>query len=672
MSPTAGTTPGLAHPAWPEPVGELWRRQAVTVYDRYPRLFAPAFPGIAEADLTALSTAARSYALALFGIDMIIDRDDPGLAGTLPLDVLALLHDSYQSLGALFGPDSRFWAALRDQLRAFMSAMMTERDFLRGARDTSELAEADAIELARGKGCVAEVTAAGLAALAADGTARDAVAGSIAGYNIACQFLDDVRDWRKDAVAGRPSLVLAEAMRQAGIRTADLRAAGRDRDAMLDTLGRVIYFGGAAASVLNRARAELRAASRGVSGLALEPWQRKLAETGDRAERFRKIIADSPGTVAASPRTQAPVTIRFPGTSEVPEREFILHSLRWLLEQWRIGFPEAKHVMRFDSRLGFTGGTTQVGEVFARALVAGTLLVADPLLGGQLRPCAEREARYLLDARRDEPGLWSYFPGLPELPPDADDVAEVLRVLVGTGQVVPVERELRSCLDLAFGQAAPDGSFGTWLIPPDHTGPIARRQREYAVRYWGTGADVEVMANLLHAAGLFDPAGFAEPVRRGLRYVLAAQHPTGFWPTTWYHGELYAAYACARLLASHPGTGARQLRACLAGIESSASGGAWRSGESAEPDPVSTALALLTLAEIRETGLDVPADLIRMALGRLMKWQDDDGGMPSAPFIRMEMGRTGKLPPEMLSYGSRTVTAALACRAALAWVRWDE
>jgi len=667
-----------ARDRWPEPVTLLADDREGSAYDAYPALFAPAFPGVTPAGLSSLAAAGRFYAMAMFAVDIAIDQDQGsrGVPHTraIPLEILALLHEAYTALGGLFPAASPFWPQLGGCLHRFAWAIGTQQAFIRGERDTSELEAAEALTLAREKAAVAEVTVHSLAALAGGdaGRAGPSVVGSIADYNVVCQFLDDICDWRNDARAGRPSLVLAEAMRVAGVRAADLAGPDRDRERELDALGRVLYFSGPAEKVLGLAEDALARARESVAGLPLDLWRRHLGRTAERARLLRGELAV--GTAAgrsARPDPDAPASlaIRLPAADGNPVRAFALGTLRWLLDQWRLGFREAGHMMRFSPEAGFTGSELQFGDVFARAVAAGTLQDADAMLDGQLRPCVDREVGHLLSLRRPEPGLWSYFPGLPELPPDADDVAEVLRVLVRHGAAAgEIEGELRRCLALAFGPGAhEDGSFETWLIPAGDDATAAR-QRDYARLVWGRGADVEVMANLLDAVSRFDPDGYAAPVAAGIRHVLAAQEADGGWPVTWYQTRLYGAYVCARLLAGQPATGKAGLARCARYIEAQAADdGGWPARPAGAPDPVSTSLGLLTLAEIRRAGLPVPAGLAERGLRRLMRWQEPDSGLPRAGFIRMELGRAGGGEREILGYGSRTVTTALACRAALAW-----
>jgi squalene-hopene/tetraprenyl-beta-curcumene cyclase len=671
-----------ARARWPPPVTLLADNMKGSVYDEYPALFAAAFPEVSKRDLATLGAAGRFYAFALFAIDLGLDRDDDDRDRIIALEILALLHEAYLALSGLFPAGSPFWQDLAGCLHRFTAAMGDEHLFRRGKRDVSELTIPEAIALARDKCAVAEVTAHSLGRLAGKDHVCAQVAESIAGYNVACQLLDDLQDWRADAAAGRPSLALAEALRVARMRGGELT----EDEAALNAVGRALYFGGAAETVISRAREATEQAARSVEGLPLDLWRGQLDRTIARADSAERALRAGVAAVdSGTPNIQPALTIRLPGGWSHPDRAFLASTLRWLLGQWRLAFREGAHVMRFPPEAGFTGPEVQLGDVFARALIAGSLLDADAHADGQLRPCIDREARYLAAARRAEPGLWSYFPGLPELPPDADDAAEVLRILFrygAAGRLVPPERtlvpqeEIGACLELAFGDCAhPDGSFETWLVPRGQDDAVAR-QREYSRRFWGEGPDVEVMANLLDVAVQLDPVRYAEPVRRGTRYILAAQDDDGSWPAMWYHGGLYPAYACCRLLAgpacSRQAAPRQAVSRCAGFIEARVvADGGWAADAGRDPDPVSTALALLALAEIRRAGVTVPNGLTERGLRQLARWQAPDGGMPAAPFIQMQLGRTGELAAQTLSYGSRTVTAALALRAALAWAVWD-
>ncbi len=169
--------------------------------------------------------------------------------------------------------------------------------------------------------------------------------------------------------------------------------------------------------------------------------------------------------------------------------------------------------MVFAAEQGFTARReTQAGDVFARALIADSLCDAKALAGSPLEGWIAYEADYLLSTRRPGPmDGWSYFPDLPELPPDADDLAQVMQVLLRSGRRDDVTATCEPALRVLLTDGAhPDGSFETWIIPAAGRTTEQQRQAEFVRLAWGRGPDSEVMANLLYALALYDPARFQD------------------------------------------------------------------------------------------------------------------------------------------------------------------
>ncbi|WP_437601285.1 hypothetical protein [Sorangium sp. So ce590] len=320
-------------------------------------------------------------------------------------------------------------------------------------------------------------------------------------------------------------------------------------------------------------------------------------------------------------------------------------------------FAESKHVMSFPRAQGFRGpADEQVGDVFARALIADALQDDDaeahaPLIVGAIEHLLDRR-------RRDEVGGWSYFPDLIELPADADDLAQVMLVLLRGGRRDLVAQYCEAPLAALLALASDEGFLPTWIVPdPPRTAEQAL-QAEWVRLAWGSTADPEVIANLLHALVLYDPDRFGAIVVAGANWLAAEQRADGSWRSTWYHGPYYATWQAVRLIAGivphHPCVA--RARAFL--LESRLGAGGWGLGP--ESDPLSTAFALLALTASRAP---LPA---RVAQAGLAALAPVGGAWPATPFIRMPLGRTGGGPVQVLSHGSRTVTALFALKAALA------
>jgi squalene-hopene/tetraprenyl-beta-curcumene cyclase len=332
-----------------------------------------------------------------------------------------------------------------------------------------------------------------------------------------------------------------------------------------------------------------------------------------------------------------------------------------LLVHARTGFREAAHAMFLPRFLGFSGSKdVYYGDVFQRALIADVLCDVDGAIGGVLYPLINAELDYLI-SRRSSVGIggWSYFPELPELAPDADDLGQVLTALVRGGRRATALVYVSEPLRVLFSDCIhDDGSFETWIIPASERDLMQERQLAAARARWGTGADPEVVANLLYSLVLLGDRRFDAVCRRGASYLERSQHESGCWNARWYFGPYYGTYVCMRLLRLLRPTSESLVRGAEFIRRTQLVDGTWAQHASKAGDPMSTALALLALAAVRNGVVSARdsqrAERARAALDRRRK----RGGWASAPFIR---------PSGVHCYGSRTLTTAMVTKAALAW-----
>lgn len=326
----------------------------------------------------------------------------------------------------------------------------------------------------------------------------------------------------------------------------------------------------------------------------------------------------------------------------------------FLERQAASGFPDACHEMTFPHAQGFTGATErQRSDLFARAVIGSLLMdLAEtaPDLAPAARRLATREADHIAAGRvRDRAGGWSYFPALPELPPDLDSLAAAIGLFA---RAAP--QHLPACagpIGLALSQRRADGAIDTWLIAagdPPAAQAVMRRAVELC---WGSTVDIDVLARfhraLLRVAP--KPAGAADAVEAGVRLVEATQRADGAWPGTWYAGPYYSTSLCVEWLAATGTAPAALARACDFARQSLA-----------DPDlsPVSAALCLWIL---RVGGHDVMTH--EAAVARLAAMQSDDGSWPEEPWIEMAMGRARGRVTKILTWGCRSVATAICLRA---------
>jgi squalene-hopene/tetraprenyl-beta-curcumene cyclase len=332
------------------------------------------------------------------------------------------------------------------------------------------------------------------------------------------------------------------------------------------------------------------------------------------------------------------------------------------------GFPDAQHRMVFRHRKGFSGATElQIGDVFTRAIIADALCDARDIGGEALSEALAAECSHLVERRRRSGcGGWSYFPELPELPADIDDLAEIMQVLIRCGRVRELQAYVEPPLSTVLRDGLrPNGAVATWIIPRDHRSDLDARQARRVETLWGDTDDAEVVANLLFALALYDRGRFDEVLNRGWRYLEDQQSAGGSWQSTWYVGPYYGTYVCMRALAASGGEGAL-ARARTFLLDSQRRDGGW--GEGRVCCQLATALALCALCVVAQRlGVAVidrePVDRGLQALtGALVVRQ----GWDAPPFMRIDVGRAGgRAGPERL-FGSSAITAAYVLKAAMA------
>jgi len=626
------------------------------IYDLHPYLFTTAFPEVPRPELRRLALAGRFLANAVVLMDMQIDEPvDAATAADWALRGTALQFEAYRLLQGLFPPTSVFWPNFRASISDFVTAYKMEQEFASGKRAWPSFATTAAIVIATGKTAMAKGSILGLAELSRENAPVAALARSIDEYNIARQIFDDVHDWKADLRDGRPSVVLRELLPEE-LPGPEQRSSPK----LLQDLAHSLYYDDVLDAMMDRVLLHVGRALDEAAAWPDLPWRKvmRMLERGahDLQADTRRITGENRDRLRRAP--DVPITLPPPSS---PSEEVVFRGIGFLLEQWRTGFGEARALGYFSHSTGIASDEYQSGDVFQRALIADVLLDADPALGDQLRPIVAAETDYLL-SRRSADGLgWSFYPRLAELPNDADDVAQVMQVLLRADRRADVVSFCERAIETVIGGMRPDGSFETWIVPPPALrAPAHVRQVEFIGKAWGSGPDPDVIANFLYALALYDRGRFSHEIELGVDWLIHRQDAEGSWSSTWYEGPFYGTYVNARLLADVGATAPlRKIEAFVRDRQRSDGGWTVAGGES---DPLSTALATLALGH---AGVGADDEALQRARGFLASTQAGDGGWRSVRFIKMDMERALGGPPRFIYYGSRTLTAAFACKAGL-------
>lgn len=626
-----------------------------------PFLFSPAFPTVSTQQVWNLALAGHLFARSILIWDDIIDHDSSQQHLTMnALRTQALEFEAYHLLYQLFPPHTSFWKRFQHYLFEYSEALLLKNHFATGKRPWHEYSEDLVLRLIEGNAGIARAVIAGLAELDQNEQYLEPFTESLKHYYIAAQMLDDIWDWKEDLRLQRPSLLL--------VRASSTPPSPTQQQEVAQTL----YYDHHLRYVLELAISSLEKSDDLVAAIPTLPWRLPLKKLRTSCETLltdtEQIIRKNRERLVKNPA----YTLNLPQPQSNLEK-ITWDALRFLIQQWYKGFGEARHIMEFPREGGFHSAQRyQHGDIFQRAIIADALCDVSPFVSDQLQQVLASEVNYLLEQQYPSKlGGWSYFRELRDLPPDADDLAQVMQVLLRTGHHQEVTETCQNSLDLIQAHAYPDGSFETWLIPQENRTQEEQRHAECVNLFWGRGPDTDVIANLLYALTLFDRESYGAFINRSIIYLETCQQPEGSWYSTWYHGPYYGTFQCLRLLAEmKPDSPARQSAlGFLRSIQHT--DGGW--GLDLESDPLSTALAVLGLVYGQRQQLSVvDQKQLKSAFNYLGACQDLDRGWQRCDLIRMELGRARGKVSSILSYGSRTITTAFVLKALVACRPWLE
>jgi squalene cyclase len=277
----------------------------------------------------------------------------------------------------------------------------------------------------------------------------------------------------------------------------------------------------------------------------------------------------------------------------------------------------------------------------------------------------ERAADTLV-AKQDVGGGWSYNE---DVPTDADSTACVLLFLAAMGYRGDAFRRAAACL--VKHQHRKNGGVATYF----EAGPI---RRFMGVGRWmrfdgWCSPHTEVTALAGRALAAAAPNNSSRGADAAWRYVRSQQCDDGSWSSYGWNSPHYTTLQAVQLALSFGDHGVVS-RAAEWAKRSQAHDGSW-SAPGVATSAFATALSLSVLVSARGTKRQV-----ERAMSRLAALQDDDGGWPSHPIMRIPL--PGDVDPDRrrgIRFGrrSRGIVAAdqhrtftsAACVAALAQAR---
>lgn len=628
-------------------------------YFFYPWLFEDVFPGLKRETLDQLCIIAQLYAEAVIQIDKVIDYQLWNTSEVMKTLVIVSSQHKFasgiQRLSWLFGSDSPFWATYNRLLNDYVCQIFEEKT----CKSLDVPSQSDMERHARNKVALTKILTAAMAELTGKKDVLPALEASQDLFSIGYQLYDDVKDWRIDYQNRQYSYFLKVAFE-----SFDYQGRIADNDFPdINYLNRQLYISNFILSMLQLAADYMERAKEAVDGVNCPKWIQWIEVHQSHIQILKSDLSDLQDRAVERARLKSIPKVKIEiDQAGLPDRRSwssaVQRGVAFLQEQESKDYLEARDL---DLTGNIESGESALhrGTVFQRAITLHSLVLAKHHSYPIDETILNTDLQALIDSQpKNRIGGWNYFPAIPELPPDCDDLGEILLVLLKMAHP-KISDYCDGIIKHALWGQKSDGSISTWIASPNDADSIRFREKIYSV--WGSQPDTEVIANFLFALWKYNPDRFGKNIEKGAAYIAGKQDPEGFWSSTWYYGPYYGTMVCCRLLRLVGGYDANLQMARNFLLRSRNDNGNWDSSDDAVLNTAYALLALVAFLDERDPAIILPA------ARRLLELQRVNGSWKGSIFMKLRPMDKNLFdhPSFQEYYESDTMSTAFAVRALL-------
>ena len=334
--------------------------------------------------------------------------------------------------------------------------------------------------------------------------------------------------------------------------------------------------------------------------------------------------------------------------------------LKYLIEEWEIDFPEAKHIMVLSDLEGFQNKESiHTTDIFQRGILTNNLIDIAHNYKINLSKIIDHEIDYLIENRnKDEVGGWSYFPTVKEIAADADDLGQMLQVFIKGNRKNSIDEYFKFPISVLLEDCYHNSTGGieTWIIPKNNQSETQKIQQEFNTTKWGNGPDIEVMANFLYGLTIENYPLYKDIIEQGVKYIFKNIEDGYFWYSRWYYGWLYGTMLCVRLsleLFKNNSTTRELFENTSSKIKQNIlnnqnEDGGWSLEFNGTSDPLNTSFALYTLMLFENR--DNKCSSLEKGINFLTNSQNQDGSWNAIQFIKPRLNEPYKSKVITTSY----------------------
>ena len=562
---------------------------------------------------------------------------------------MLVFRSALNILTSIFNSSSNFWNFFSKYEREFTNAILFEKAKHTGIVTPFPFTEFEVI--AKGKAAMAKYITAALAILSNKPSNIEKLEKSQDYFNIAFQLYDDLKDWKIDYKNCNYSYLLSTVIYENQLE--DKIQSSNPPD--LESIGRMIYLSKAAENQLDGAILSFHKAA--TYGKSCSLWLKKIKE-------FILICQETKGTLVSTRNK-----LLYRGNKKRIQNEKVnpsiinsvknnfeyslKHALNYILTQRKIDYPEMQHKIIIPQNDVFLSThPQQTGDLFQRALLNDTLIDAQNFIPNVAEVIKEETEKIAKDKLTRVRGGWSYFPGLPEMPPDVDCLAQVMQVLVRS-KYKDVANLLADPISLLLSDCKyRNCTFETWMIDNKDSSKNTIILKNAIKKAWKLrkGKDNEVQANILYGLFLYDYKNLESIIKSGVSILEKRQAASGYWKSTWYFGSYYGTYVSSRIIKAVKPDSKTLKKAERFILHTQNYDGGWGNLGS---DPLNTSIALLTLVLLKT----INYNSINRGISFLFSTQNKKGYWERVEFLKMETAYS------TFAYRSKTITTQFCIKA---------
>ena len=611
-------------------------------YRYYVSLFQEYYKNIPNTKILKLNEAGYLFYRSVIILDKIIDDKNVS-----DLKIMLFLQEkAIQKLSFLFNQKSIFWEKWETRKAEYFEAIEIE----------NKLEYKNQIEFKKYIGLADKKSAFGKIAIDSLHSIKKcpektykSLLESHKFFAVGMQLFDDVRDVKKDFLAHQFNWVIYEFSKKNNLSKFNeielYNQVFKTGMAQL-VLKKAISFFNKSISVLNKIgiesvwKREIINYSRGVD-LFFEVANSYVLEM-DAKQKFKKTKSNNSNFLNYN-------TIK---------DSVVKRGLSFIHKDFNKNFYELKHFRYVPSKSKIKAkGKIHITDIFQRAILYDCLADVEAKFSLDFSKFFKQEKLYIIKQRlKDNIGAWSYIKTIEEVAADIDDLAQIMLFFIRTKSTDLVKKYCSKAIDVSLkNRVHEDGGIETWIIPKDKLSPLQKKQIYFNTNEWGTGPDVEVVANFIYALHKYNAQQYRLIIEKAIGFIIAKQEDEGYWRSKWYVGNFYGTFICLKILIEFKEKYSNSInKAILYLKESQNEDGGYsfygkRNENPNDSDSLTTAYALLSLKLVLQ-----PDDiLIQQSTKYLINQQNVAGNWEAINFIK---------PQRSEYYKSSVMTTAIVLK----------